>query len=531
MGVPHILNLAEESEWRFFQRVLARSGISRDRNPELMRTIENARKNHVEHGGPVLDAPSDDAPIVDQNMYSSIGLNPAGNIPSSSAFSSVVGGTTYTMLYLELLDQNNNPLGSNSITQYGEGENVTVVTQGAQASQAGFQAQFTYSYQKKSGGQPVMGSINLDVTDEPVGPPVLTQPVRTPANVTAGKQYIKVGVGRTGSNAADCDYWYSEPDSNKANPILKVPITATQQFSSNVTAIVQAALSVTSQWGGGITLSSTSQLMNGLSSSGSTLTINFPFNGNPPQDQSATFPAAKWPPDQMTTVTFTIFVKTVNSGNGLVGISIYSSLTPPYTGDQGAPALDGVYVLRPVDFTWHCVAAGTQVKMAGGRTISIDELTGGEEIVINAEGRTLVVNDTYVQQKDGLIISVKDNKGHHALITERHAVITSQGPIIAKYLLSGQTILTDKGSATVTEVQSQPYSGLVYSINVGRGIALANLPDRDKTFFANGILVGDNALSRDVAAHARKQLANILADLPEEWRAEAAVWHAQAAAA
>jgi hypothetical protein len=546
MNVPHPLNLADEAEWRFFQRILTSAGITKKGNPELLRTIEESRQRHRANGGPDLAsaelAGDDTSPIVDQNMFSSMGVDPTSNIPTSSAFSSVVGGTVYTLLHLELLDQNGQSLGANQTTVYGQGENVPLSTAGTSSvpPQTGFQAQFTYSYQKQVGGQPVTNTIYLDVGGEPVGTPILTQPVLRPNNPRQPifptplqyTQYIKIGLGRTGTNYGDCDYWYSEPDSNQQNPILKVPIVATQQFASNVTSVIAAALSVTGPAsGGGITLPTTSTLLQAITFNGTTLSINFPFNATPSQDGSATFPAAPWPPDQLSLLTFTILVTTQNSQPAPVAVSIYSSLAGPFTGDPGVGGIDGIYVLRPIDFTWHCVAAGTMVKAPGGRSVRIEDLVGGEEVVIDASGRTLVVNDTYVHQKKGEIIAITDDQGHELLITERHAVMTTKGPIIAQYILPGQTLHTETGKAKVKKVERRPYTGLVYSINVGRGIEPGKLKQEEMVFFANGILVGDNALSRDVAAHAKKQLPNILASLPEAWRAEAKAWHGPAAAA
>jgi intein/homing endonuclease len=206
-------------------------------------------------------------------------------------------------------------------------------------------------------------------------------------------------------------------------------------------------------------------------------------------------------------------------------VSIYSALKPPFSGDPDAPGFDGVWVLRPFDFTWHCVAAGTSVTLADGGSKPIEDLVGGEE-VRTPDGGALIVNDTYVFAGDRAIIELEDDRGRTLRITERHAVFTENGPIIAKELRAGDVVNTEDGRSALVRAEVVPYEGLVYGINVGRGIAPEELRREQMGFFAGGLAIADNALSRDVAATARKRLETILAELPPEWHQDARNTHA-----
>jgi hypothetical protein len=524
----HELDLSDDRQWAFLLRQVERSGVTAATHPEYMMALRRSRHDDQRRGGPSgqlrqrreVRAAGGDT-LYNANTISSFGINLAKTASLGAAFSAIVNGTIFTSLYVQLIDlSDNRVLGEKSIGPvYGEGEYVPIDLSGTAPLKENLLMVFTWSYQQTGEGRPVHGSMRVSTSELPVGAPNVTQPVRT----VASKNYIKFGLGRP-SGAADCDYWYNEP--NILTPNIRLPLMVTQKFQSNILqplwpsnitnppTIYQIKLST-----GGVTKPlSLAAIQAGITATGDTLTFNFPFNNNVALDKSIQFGAAAWANDTTLLTTISLGVKTETSNNEFVWVNLYGSNTSPW-GYSPAP---GEYQMYPNYYTWHCVAAGTQVALADGSSKKIDDITGGDQVRIGAACDTFTVVDTFGTNKEDDVLTIRTEAGHELLITHMHPVVTTGGLVAARDLVVGDQLLTDGGPSRIRSIELRAYAGMVYGFSVGSTPEEISRFTRNNTcYFANGILIADNRVCVEYVASYKRRLTTILARIPEAFHLEA----------
>ena len=232
----HELDFSDDRQWAHFMGQVARSGVNEETHPEYMKALNLAREEDQKRGGPsgLLELRRKDVAAAgdtmqDANTISSFGINVAKTATLGAAFSAIVNGTTFTSLYVQLIDLSDDDkvLGENSIGPiYGEGEYLPIDLTGSVPMKEDMLMVFTWSYQPKVGVPPVQGSMRVSTSELPVGAPIVTEPLRTKTN-----NYIKIGLGRP-AGAPDCDYWYNEP--NIQAPNIRLPLKVSQTFASNI---------------------------------------------------------------------------------------------------------------------------------------------------------------------------------------------------------------------------------------------------------------------------------------------------------
>lgn len=529
----HELDFSDDRQWAFFMRQVERSGVSDKTHPEYMKALRAARKADQKRGGPsgrlqerrkTLAAAQGDT-MHDANTISSFGISIAKSI--GGAFSAIVNGTIFTSLYVQLIDlSNDNVLGQQSLGPvYGEGEYLPIDLTGTLPTGENMLMVFTWSYEPntagiKAGGPPINGSMRVSTNELPLGAPVVTQPVRTKTN-----PYIKIAIGRNVTvPPTDCDYWYNEPNIN--NPNIRLPLMVTQKFKSNIkqplwpTNITNPpTINQIRLTGGGVTRPiSMADIQAGITANGDTLTFNFPWNSNVAIDKSIQFGAAAWANDTQLITTISLGVKTDTSNNDFVWVNLYGSGTPPWA---VSPA-PGEYQMYPNYYTWHCVAAGTKILLADGKSMKIDDITGGEKVKIGPKGEVFTVVDTFGTNKEAEVLAVTTKNGRELLITDMHPVLTTKGLVAARDLVAADQLLTDEGASRIKSIKRRKYSGLVYGFSVG------NTPEEVKRFtsdntcyYANGILIGDNRVCVEYVAAYKRRLSTVLARIPKKFHPEA----------
>lgn len=529
----HELDFSDDRQWSFFMRQIARSGVSDKTHPEYMKSLRAARKEDQKHGGQAgrlkkrqvtLAAEGDE--MQDANTISSFGISVAQNNSIGGGFSAIVNGTVFTSLYAQLIDLTNDQvLGEKSLGPvYGEGEYLPIDLTGTLPTKENMLMVLSWSYQPKNSdgsvaGPPVQGSMRVSTNELPAGAPVVTQPIRT----VDSKNYIKIGLGRDDAHKpADCDYWYNEPNIN--NPNIRLPFVVTQQFQSNIMqplwpsnitnppTIFQIKKST-----GGVTQPVSSEAIQaGITATGNTLSFNFPFNNDVNLDQSIKFGAAAWANDTSLLATISLGVKTESSNNDFVWVNLYSSDTGPWA---YSPA-PGEYVMYPNYYTWHCVAAGSKILLPSGKTKKIEDIKGGEKVMIT-HGQIFTVVDTFGTNKEGEVLVVKTAARHELLITYMHPLLTTKGLVAARDLLVGDELMTDKGPSLVTSLKWKKYRGMVYSLGVGPTTDVTASTGSYTCYYANGILIADNRLCVEFVGSYKKRLNTVLAGIPKKFHAEA----------
>lgn len=525
----HRLDLRDGKQWEFLMSHAESTGATPQKNPRYFESLERSRAAHERNGGPapiVARTSEGDDDVESVNDINSFGINDQNTNSVGGAASSIVGGTVYTSLQLQMFDvKTGDNLGYQQVGPvYGQGKYLPISLLGdLPGVNDGMRLVFTYSYQEEPGSDPIHEVMARETNELPKGAPVVAQPVKT---VVSANNYIKIGLGRT-SAPTDCDYWYNE--NQIANPTIRLPFVGYQDFNSNIitplfptsgppNCIVTAFLTKPSTGGAAMTLPiTTSNFATYITASGNRLNWNFTYNNNVSLDKSAQFGQAAWANDSQLLLTWTMQVRTQTSAGEWVFVNIVSRTTPPWS-TSSAP---GNYRLYPIYYTWHCVAAGTLVTRADGSTIKIEDIVGGERVKVGPGNAVFTVVDTFGTNKEAEVLAFETDLGHKLLITDMHPVRTDGGIVLAKDLAVGSTVLTDKGASKLTSVRRQPYSGLVYCIGLGTAAEEQQFTPDNTCFYANGILVGDNRICVEYVMGYEPRLETILARLPEDWHEEA----------
>lgn len=156
-------------------------------------------------------------------------------------------------------------------------------------------------------------------------------------------------------------------------------------------------------------------------------------------------------------------------------------------------------IFRNVDFKDSCFAQGTGILRSDGKHVAVEEIKVGDQVMTSEEGTPLTVVSVSRGGEGHPLVQILDSKGHSLMLTEKHPVVTSMGVLTADAVQPGSEVETESGPAVIVEVDRVPYSELVYNLTLGTPEELARVTASDRTMFAGGIRVGDNAMQADLA--------------------------------
>lgn len=157
------------------------------------------------------------------------------------------------------------------------------------------------------------------------------------------------------------------------------------------------------------------------------------------------------------------------------------------------------------------LAASARLDTEDGKIRKISKLEQGDS-VLDHGGRAVTISASAQTDSPASLVQIKTNLEHNLVLTGNHPVITPAGPVAAQDLKEGDTILTSSGPALITKVDEQSAKGQVWNVSVGqptKGSAVVGA-----TFYANGILVGDQRLQQNVSQPKKQQLIR----LPSDWQ-------------
>jgi hypothetical protein len=298
----------------------------------------------------------------------------------------------------------------------------------------------------------------------------------------------------------DADYVY--PSATNVDPDrLVVPFTGTATLpypidTSQPLSLTSKLYSKATQ--GWIALLNQGQLLPGVSSSGNTITWNYPFDNVPiPQTRSLQYAFVAQTDDTETDFVYQ-FVIPVKAPIQTYQFTVCSTDTP----DE--PSLQCVKILD-LQYWWHCVAADTKVTLENGDTLTIDQISNlhrvrtglGASLAVEATSRSRHSRDSADRAQ-----RLETTCGRTVVVSTRHPVITPGGPVPACDLGPGDAIVTEGGLSTVKRREPIDYDGLMCNLK------LVDSDDRRRglqagwgSFLANGIAVGDHVtLARHQAA-------------------------------
>lgn len=151
-----------------------------------------------------------------------------------------------------------------------------------------------------------------------------------------------------------------------------------------------------------------------------------------------------------------------------------------------------------------CMAEGTRITKADGTLVPVETLRVGDQVRANAKGRVLTVQDFIFGREPKPLVRLRDDQGHDVRLTEKHPVLLSSGLVVpADKVQVKDTVLTQSGTATITATERVPYDGKVYNLKLGTPQELESLGPNERTMFAEGMLVGDDTMQRELTSPRR----------------------------
>jgi hypothetical protein len=210
-----------------------------------------------------------------------------------------------------------------------------------------------------------------------------------------------------------------------------------------------------------------------------------------------------------------IKVKLRRGANGTDATAKVSSI------DNGLDAsTNGMPKAKKMQIVYSCLAKGTKVQLADGKTANVEDITRETLVKSDASGLALPVSDISIGIERIPMIHIADAAGRDLLLTSSHPVMTpDQGVVWAEELSVGSKVLTNTGVSTLVKASREMYSDNVYNLKLDR----SQLQDQAKgsTMYANGFLVGDLAMQKAYEFKNTKDLrADVLSRLPAKWHTD-----------
>jgi preprotein translocase subunit YajC len=189
-------------------------------------------------------------------------------------------------------------------------------------------------------------------------------------------------------------------------------------------------------------------------------------------------------------------------GNGIL-VPRFASLSP----EGGDPLPYRIFFLNS------CFAEGTPIRLASGKTVTVESLKLGDKVVSDTKGTILTVTGTSNGVEPEPLVELRDNKGHHLRLTTKHPVVKASGEVVfASAIKKDDRVITDSGIASIVSAERVAFTGQVYNLKLGTAAEQARVGKDGTTMFAGGFLVGDSAMQEN-----RDKPNREVAQLPPAW--------------
>jgi hypothetical protein len=507
-GIPMPLDMSNPLHHRFFMRQMESVSVTPDRYPQLYKVIEAARKskpNKVETrsmsqlsaASPAVSGDTTTGyAVVPIQTFTALGTHDGGTTYSASALSSVPSSIIST-LTVALTDTSGNSLGTPvQITSATESAtDLNAIATGTATTQGMPVVGLATYYYEDQFGTPFMGTVTATVSASPTS---ITNNAPMPNYTTTPPQTLtKLCLGRTGT---DCTY--SPPGGTGTNVIM--PVQGSVTFGSaisttptiaNVASVIMAKPDTGE--GGGCHISNTTDFFSDPNTviNGNTISWNF---------ANMQFEAASGCLTANSTAIYNLTLGlTIGTLQSFVSITSSPSTDPTNPNFKVIPELQVFY---------SCLAEGTLVTLKGGKKIKIENIEAGQKVVVDATGRTAVVESKLRGKESVPIIALHTAKGRVIKLTRGHPVITDKGPVLAGNLRVGDAVMTQSGPDKLTQVSTLKFDGYVWNLNIGKPPMSLNDPKvTGATFLAEDIIVGDNVMQfvenrKDKINHAQRSM-------------------------
>lgn len=197
-----------------------------------------------------------------------------------------------------------------------------------------------------------------------------------------------------------------------------------------------------------------------------------------------------------------------------LGLTVNNKLQHFIVSNAPDSAGDSLYPLPDMFIKYGCVAADTPITFADGSTKPISDVDTGDVILSGSDGRLAKITDfTYGTEAYMYRIATANR---HVLASSGHPFITPQGVRLARQLKVGDTVLTEDGTETLSNIEIVEYGGKVINFKVTE-VDDTPLDLEKRTFMVAGFVGGDAEMQMVYETkHDRSQNA-ILKRLPKIW--------------
>jgi hypothetical protein len=491
------LDLSDEVQYRFLRARVAASGKTPESSPQFFAMLEKLRSRHQEQKSSQVTPFAENAPR--DHLIGSYVVLPGGTEFEATAFATIQGGADYNFVDVVVWDQNQ----TQQLSDYGWGE---VFGDGRKLKA------------RATGPMPFVGddifivdSVNL-ISKGGVDEVYMTSaPVSgTPPGglVFHPKDATKDGIVTIclDRNYGDCDY-----------PMVgfrqvQIPLKGSITFPFKVLQILntgQTYVKLVEEGGGPREM---------------TFGPFFNFVKINPNDPRQVF----WDVPQHMGVFNGILFQRYEDVDFFLSIQVKmerpTNNAPPtivtrQIASVSSPSTVGMPSVPKHQIVYSCLAKGTQILMADGKTVNIEEITKGSKVVADGSGVALRVTDVSVGIERIPMVRIQDDAGHELLMTASHPVLTpDRGVVWAEELTVGSKVLTRSGPRKLVSVKRELYHDQVYNLKLDTSTLAQKTFPEGSSMYANGFLVGDLGLQK---AHEFKnsedRTADVLRRLPSRW--------------
>jgi hypothetical protein len=206
----------------------------------------------------------------------------------------------------------------------------------------------------------------------------------------------------------------------------------------------------------------------------------------------------------------------------LQNVSLYMRATVKSTchiGFSGYPYIRSrFHSIQNLDFRNACLAEGTKVTTAEGKTVTVEQVKVGDKLLANGNGLALTVTTVSRGGERKPMVKLLDEQGGEVMVTETHPMVTAKrGVVQAGELKAGDALLTRTGATKLVGVERVSYSGDVFNFALGTPEELAKAGPQARTLYANGFLVGDSHLQSELEKARKLDAREVLSKLNGAW--------------
>jgi hypothetical protein len=499
---PYSFNLAEESQHDVMIELLRLSGVTEKSHPDVFRNLRYSVRHDTKHQGGWRTAPYEDENplgyIEDVQQITSLIQDDDSGITATGYYSAVKSGAesgvvTLTIHGYNTADKRWEPLGSTderidetTCSNIINLKTVAPLDSSQSGSYSAFRATLLWSVLDQL-SRTQNNSLTLTTAGFPEKMELLApQP-------TKGGDYIKVCMNRLDRYNNDCDYVINSDKEIVAFPLegsVTFPGPIWQPGEKEGYDPVVSIKTVKLPLGGGCRLKDLEESfweLPGVKVEGSTVSWDI----TPAEFQETQKTCFGYGDKALFTMNINGYLKE-QSGP-------LSSVAASYSNDANVTEGAGAIKMDPLEVYYGCLAENTEVMLANAKKpLKIDSQALIGKTVANRAGiAPLQVAGNAYGYEAGYMLKITTDKNHSVTLTKDHPIWVNGEFIDAIDTRLFDEVMTSDGKAVVTGlnlIADGEKPAKVWNIFLERPAGEGVAPIQERSFYADGILVGDGSV-------------------------------------